>query len=164
MTRRGKILLFLPTLLLLLLSLAMAWLLRTESGAGFAWRQAGNLLDGELQVASITGNLSSGLVLNRFSYRDEGVRVTAGRISLRFDLDLFPPALNLARLDSSAVEAQLLDTGTQAEQSWSEVLSGLRLPYPVRFSAITLAGVRVVDSGGTELFNATDISARGLWH
>jgi translocation and assembly module TamB len=164
MTRRGKVLLFLPTLLLLLLSLAMAWLLRSESGAGFAWRQAGSLLDGELEAGSLSGNLSSGLELKQFSYRDEGVQVTAGRISLSFDLDLFPPALNLARLDSSAVEVQLLDTGSQPEQSRTEVLSGLRLPYPVRFSEVTVAGLRVLDSSGAELFTASDILARGVWH
>jgi translocation and assembly module TamB len=165
MTGRSKFLVFLPALLLILLSLAMAWLLRSESGARFIWQQASSRVEGQMQLQRLTGSLSSGLELHGFSYRNESVQITSPDISLSLDIDMFPPALHLTRLHSSAVEIHLPDTGAdEAADSLATTLESLSLPYPVRFDQVTLGRLRIEDELKAELFAAADVAVQAEWH
>jgi len=164
-TRRSKFLIFLPAALLLLLAVAMTWLLRSESGVRFIFQQAHQQIDGQLSVQHLSGSLSSVLNLQGLHYGDDGVRVDSPDISLSLDIDLFPPALHVSRLNSSSLQIQLVDSAVnKPESSWSEILAGLQLPYPLRFSAVSLGQLQILDYDSTELFAASDIALEAVWH
>ncbi len=167
MKRRSKFLIFLPTVLLLLLAATMAWLLRSESGARFIWQQAGKQIDGQLTAEQLRGNLSSVLVLHGLSYRDDSVHVQSPDLQVSLNIDLFPPALRLSRLNSSSIQVQLLEaTGTadNKENSPAATLAGLQLPYPVRFDAVTLGKLEIIDAEDAQRFAASDIALQAVWH
>lgn len=165
MKRRSKFLIFLPAGLLLLLTLTVAWLLRSESGARFIFQQASKLIDGQLQVQQLNGSLDSGLALRGFSYRDDSVDITSPDISLSLDLDLFPPALHLRRLDSSSVRIQQLAANEEeSETSLGGILNSLQLPYPLSFDAVTLGQLQLLDVNDAQLFAAKDIALQAHWH
>ncbi|HET6564361.1 MAG TPA: hypothetical protein VFG52_03015, partial [Xanthomonadales bacterium] len=165
MRRRSKFLVFLPAAFLLSLALAMAWLLRSESGANFIWKQAGKQLDGQLRAQKLRGSLVSGLVVQGFSYRDDSVSVDSPDIHLSLDIDMFPPALNLTRLDSSSVTVELRGTAAdENEESLAGILASLQLPYPVIFDDVNLGELRVLEANQAELFAADNIALQARWH
>jgi translocation and assembly module TamB len=165
MTKRSRFLIFLPAALLLLLTVAMAWLLRSESGARFIFQQANKQIAGQLSVQQLSGNLSSALKLQGITYHDDSVRVSSPDLSLSLDIDIFPPALHLARLDSSSIQIQLLEVSAEdGENSLGDILASLQLPYPVRFGGLKLGEFLILDSDNTELFAAQGIALRGVWN
>jgi translocation and assembly module TamB len=87
MSRRRILLLFLPALLILALAAALAWLMRSESGANWLWQRVVAAVPGELQAQRVSGDLRSGLNVERLAYRDTGVAVTADTVALRLDMD-----------------------------------------------------------------------------
>jgi len=164
MIRRRLILLFLPTALLLLLAGAMAWLLHTESGAGWAWQQASKMVPGELLAGSVDGTLRSGLVLNDFSFGNESVSIQSARIGAELKFDLFPPAISVQRLNIGELQVQLLDTGEQEpESNLAETIEGLQLPMPLRLSQVSVGRLTVLNASGEEQFRALDIRLDARW-
>lgn len=165
MTRRSKFLIFLPAALLLLLTVTMAWLLRSESGARFVFQQANQQIDGQLSVQQLSGSLSAALNLQGLRYSDDSVRVESPDISLSMDIDLFPPALHLSELNSSSIQIQLLDSAAdKPKSSLPDVLAGLQLSYPLRFSGVSLGQLLILDANSSKLFAASDIALDAVWH
>jgi len=101
------------TILLLTLSLstALGWLLHSESGLHWIYRQAESALAGALQVNQVSGNLSDGVTLQGLDFKDSNVRVTADQVLLQWD----PWALLSARVDITRVAIQQLDIELQQE-------------------------------------------------
>jgi translocation and assembly module TamB len=165
MKRRSKFFIFLPAALVLLLALAMAWLLRTGSGATFALQRVNVLLDGQVGAQQVSGSLVSGLTLRHFGYRDESVAVRSAEISLSLDLDLFPIAVNVTRLNSKALHITLLDGDAgKATASLPDTLQSLQMPQPLHFNAVNVDSIQVIDTDQSELFTARDIELSATWH
>ena len=105
MTRSMKRVLLTILLLTLSLSTALGWLLNSENGLRWIYRQAESTLAGALQVHQVSGNLSDGVTLQGFDFKDSTVRVTADQVLLQWD----PWALLSARIDITRVAIQQLD-------------------------------------------------------
>jgi translocation and assembly module TamB len=164
MIRRRIALLFLPTLLIVLLAGGFAWLLRSESGAQWIWQRVAAAVPGTLQAQRLRGGLQSGLTLEGLRYRDARLALAADRVTLRLDLDFWPPTV--AVHDLRVGELQLNSTAATAEtpaSSAADQLPGLALPVPVEFRRVE--GVRVTWSAGAEpQIDIRDLSLSGSWH
>jgi translocation and assembly module TamB len=164
MKMRSKFLIFLPTAMVLLLALAMYWLLRTESGAAFALQRVNALLDGRLSTQQASGSLTSTLALRGFEYRDDSVIVSSPEISLSLDFDLFPMAVNVTRLNSQALRIELLEGGDDEEaSSMEDILQRLQLPQPLRFDAVKVESIELIDTDQSHLFAARNIELKIHW-
>ncbi len=97
MTRRRKIFVFLPALVLLLAAGGMAWLMRTEAGARWLWSQAQSATPG-LRADSLSGSLRSGLSFRNLAWTDDDLRIGADRADVEIALDLLPPAVSIRSL------------------------------------------------------------------
>lgn len=165
MSRRNKLLIFLPALLVLLLAVLMAWLLRTESGADFVWQQVSNLSGGSLHAQKLTGSLSSTLLVQGFEFNNNSATVNSPAISLSLDFDVFPPAVHVSQLLSSDVRIQLLDHPNEdGQSSLADTLANLKLPLPLRLAAVQLQSLQILHKDGAELLLARDISLQADWH
>ena len=102
------------TILLLTLSLstALGWLLTSENGLRWIYRQAESALDGALQVQQVSGSLSDTVTLQGLDFKDSNARVTADQVILQWD----PWALLSARVDITRVDIQQLDILLQPAQ------------------------------------------------
>ncbi len=111
MTRSMKRVLLTILLLTLSLSTALGWLLNSESGLRWIYRQAESTLAGALQVQQVSGNLSDGVTLQGLDFKDSNAQVTADQVFLQWD----PWALLSARVDITRVAIQKLDIELQQE-------------------------------------------------
>jgi len=164
-SRRNKFLIFLPALLLLLLTILMAWLLRTESGAGFVWQQISRLIEGNMQAQSLSGDLSATLLVQGFEFNNDSARVLSPAISLSLKFDIFPPAIHVSQLHSEDLRIQLLENPNKDEErSLADIVASLKLPLPLRLESVNLESLQILDVEGAELFLARNISLQADWH
>ncbi len=164
MSMRKAFLIFLPALLLLLLAALMAWLLRTESGASFAWQQISRLSEGSLQAEKLSGELSSTLLVHGFEFSNPSATMTSPAISLSLNFDVFRPAVQVSQLHSKDLRIQLLDNpNNDAATPLADMLASLKLPLPMRLAAVQLDSLQILDTDGTELLLARDLSLQADW-
>ncbi|MGD2129653.1 MAG: translocation/assembly module TamB domain-containing protein [Lysobacterales bacterium] len=132
MRRRGIFMVFLPAALLVALTGAFAWLLLTNSGAGWAWQRLSALTPGTLSAGAIEGSLKSGLRLRNVRYQDDSLTVTAAAVGLEVNLDLLPPAVSVEAAEFRDLHVQQHASETQAApQDVAVIIESLSLPLPV---------------------------------
>lgn len=132
MTRRRLLLLFLPALLIAVLAWALAWLLRSESGADWLWQRVTAAAPGALRAESVSGDLRSGLQFAGISYRSEGFALEVDRVALRLDFDVLPPAVSVRQLRFGRLDMRSWPTSDDVDPTPpDEWLPSLSLPVPV---------------------------------
>ena len=97
-------------LLLVIVGAVAFWLLRTESGAGFALARAKSALQGKLLVAAARGTLTSPLELMDVRYNDPaaGIDVRVHRLHVEYALfGLLNRSLHVSNLDAEGVGVTL---------------------------------------------------------
>ncbi len=165
LSKRNRILIFLPAALLLIIALLMAWLMRTESGAGFVWQHISRLSEGSMQAQKLSGDLSSTLLVHDFEFNNDSATVISPAISVSLDFDLFPPAVHVSQLHSKDLRIQLRDDPiNDADTPLADTLSRLKLPLPVRLAAVHLESLQILDTDGSELLVARDLSLQADWY
>ncbi|MCP4469095.1 MAG: hypothetical protein GY815_00145 [Gammaproteobacteria bacterium] len=113
------------SLLALSATLVTGWLLTSESGLRWIYHQTELLLPGKLRSQQLSGSLNDRITLQGVEYDDDGIRLTADRVILRWN----PWALLLARIDISRLEAEQLDIQLlQSGDSSAIPAGGTRLP------------------------------------
>ena len=123
---------------LVVLALALTWLLRTESGAGFVLARVQSALDGKLGVTRYSGTLAGPLQVDDLRYADPaaGVDLRIGHASV--DLDVL--ALLGARVKISALSANALDLAlTTTAPAPADKDSGFSLSPPIDIAIDQLA-------------------------
>jgi autotransporter translocation and assembly factor TamB len=143
-----RVLLSAVLLLVLGIALAMGWLLNSESGLHWAYRQADALLPGELRSQRLTGSLNDGVTLQGIEYQDDEVRFTAERVILHWN----PWALLMARIDiprlaAEQLEVELLQSGDNSAAAGTELVQ-LDLPLELRLHELEIDRLRL-NRGGT---------------
>lgn len=165
MSRRRIFLLFLPALLIVLLAAALAWLLRSESGANWIWQRLAAAVPGQLQARQLTGDLRSGLTFTQVSYRDAELLVAADTVALRFDLDLWPPAVSVPRLRVGALTLQTAAAAADAAATpVSAWLPRLALPVPVEFTDVKVGRVTWSRAAAEPFLDVRGLALSGSWH
>ncbi len=123
------------------------WLLHTTSGGKFAWSTAQENLPGELHARSLSGDLSSGLILTAVQYRNDGLHVLVDSIKLAVDVDLIPVSITIVQLDINKVGLTMLDDRPEdAESSIEDILVAMRLPIELNVAAARLTDLSLTRS------------------
>ncbi|MGK2924484.1 MAG: translocation/assembly module TamB domain-containing protein [Lysobacterales bacterium] len=163
MSRRRILLLFLPALLILALAAALAWLMRSESGANWLWQRVVAAAPGALQARGVSGDLRSGLSLEQLSYRDTGLAVTADTVALRFDLDFWPPAVSVHHLIVGELRLESAAESAESETRAAEWLPRLALPVPVAFRRVEVGRVTLSSAAAEPWMELRKISLAANW-
>ena len=125
---------------------AWYWLLHTESGARWLVARAQAAAQGALQLASVRGDLASGVTATAISFEAGGTGVTAAELTIAVDVDLLPPGLEIVTAALHTVDVRIgpSDQPDDEPRDIESMLRKLALPIPIRVN-----GMSVDDVGGS---------------
>src|SRR5690606_3088970 len=86
-------------------------------------------IPGELSSARVEGTFADGMLLTDLRYSGPGVAVSAARLELAIDPDLFPPALTVETLDAGDVHVALRPSPPSREPERPFSPESLALPF-----------------------------------
>lgn len=159
-----RLLLSLPLLFLMIIASAWFCLLHTESGARWIWLRVESATDGSLSAASISGNLSSGLVASDVTFIGDSVNVAVDQASLSVDIDLLPLKVNVLSAAVSNLRIDLAaDDRAEDDTNLHDTLNKLQLPVELEFEAIELDGGVINGIDQEWSFVVNSLSAAGTW-
>lgn len=126
-------------LLLLVPVLLMTWLLHSESGLHWTYRQALTRLPGELTVGELSGRLAGPISLRQVEYLQQDLQVSTAALELRWD----PWALLRGEIEIDRLEIDALKitapAGARADAGPSEIsLPDLQLPLSLQLKRIAI--------------------------
>jgi autotransporter translocation and assembly factor TamB len=126
-------------------ALAMGWLLTSESGLRWAYRQADALLPGELHSQQLSGNLNDGITLRGLEYHDDEISLAADRLILHWNpWALLQGRIEISRLATGQLEIELHpaddDPGARARGAR---LPQLDLPLDLRLQGFQVDRLRL---------------------
>jgi translocation and assembly module TamB len=165
MIRRRIAVLFLPVLLILALAGAFAWLLHTEPGARWILGRVNAAVPGQIEYRRIHGDLQSGLGVEGFRYRQNGLSVSADSLELRLDLGFWPPAVTVHHLRLGSLELRSTPaSGPGAEASPKEWLPALSLPFPVELREFRAERISWYADFGDPAFELRELALAADWY
>jgi len=170
MTLRKSILLAaIPIVLLGSVAVAWSWLLHSEPGARWLFSKLQNSAAFTLDVASISGDLGSGVQVSELQFDNESVRLEIRALTVALNLDLLPPAANLELLRARSTVVQTLQNndGTTASDDpfdLAQILQQLSLPVPVHVKDLKLDKLEFIDEAGESLVQVHSAALRGKLH
>ena len=147
-------------LVLLVVSVGLFWLLRTESGARFAVARALGTTQGKLAVGASQGRLSGPLVLTDVRWRDAGVDAQIGRL----EVDIAPLALlrKIAHVENIAASDIRVATTTQPPAPPSDEPLSLQPPLDILIDRVALDRIQL-SHDAAPVFEADSFAAAARW-
>ena len=133
---------------LVVLGLALVWLLRTESGAGFVLARVQSALDGKLEVERHAGTLAGPLQLDGIRYRDpaSGVDTRIGHASIDLGvLALLGGRVEIQSLDAGDIDVALTPVSPKPDQP--EQPFSLEPPIDIALEQVALRNLKVRQNG-----------------
>ncbi len=152
--RRGLL-----ALLLIILSLTASiyYLLATESGVNWLFRQAKHFVPGELEVERISGTLLERLETKTLHYRNENTDVTLDSLVLVWDpAQLFSATVDVRQIELDGLIVQSLKAGAPA--SAKITLPDIELPVRVNIENFTLKNFILKAPDGVARLNLSELS------
>ncbi len=135
-----RVILIALSLLVLGTVLALGWLLTSESGLRFAFRQVQPALPGALRLQQISGTLTGGIELHGVEFIDTELEVTVDQLLLQWN----PWALLRSRLEISSLEIGQLNlkidpTSSNPKPAGEEfTLPQLQLPLSLQLQRLSV--------------------------
>ncbi len=131
--------------LLLLLPLPpLAWLLTSEGGLQWAYRQAQPHLPGKLQINELSGSLSGPILARQVRYEQADLQVGAARLELRWDpWALFHGEIELDALEIESLALTLPPATTADDPPAGISLPEIELPLTLQLKRLTIDGVEI---------------------
>lgn len=141
------------------------WLLHTDAGARFAWRQAESALGGMISAGNIDGDLGSGVRFADVQVKADNVDVTAGSVRFALDVDVLPFSLRIsaASVESLKVTLAADDDAETGPLDIGAVLGRLRLPFWLLVDDLEVLGATIGGSAMPETLDVQRLSFRGQW-
>ena len=136
------------------------WLLQSENGLRWIYRQAVTLVPGDLEVRQLSGSLGDRIVLQGIDYNDSAIGLHAEQIILQWN----PAALLKAEIDISSLVIQQLDiqlkpAPLEAETQPAAVhLPTLDLPLDLLLHELEIDQLRL--TRGEQLFKLEQVRLR----
>ncbi|MDX1518000.1 MAG: hypothetical protein R3288_14235, partial [Woeseiaceae bacterium] len=144
--------------------LAWWWVLHTDAGARFAWRQAEAALGGMITAGGIEGDLGSGVTFSDVRITAGNVDVAAGSVGFALDVDVLPLSLRL-----SAAEIEPLNVTIAAGDDDTEpvdigsILDGLQLPFWLLIDDLQVRNATVGGSAVAGDIHVQRLALSGQW-
>ena len=135
-----------PALLLLSALSSYYWLLHTSSGASWLLNQAQQAVSGSIRSSPAEGDLASGVTIQNLEYRSDELDMNADRFYIQAGIGWWPLSIEIQSLNLAGVAIHRHDLTPDSEalsdgQDIREVLSGLKLPVPVRLISAVVTDV-----------------------
>ncbi|NCT67122.1 MAG: pathogenicity protein [Rhodanobacteraceae bacterium] len=149
--------------LVLLVAIALAWLLGTESGARFALARAAGATAGKLTVDRVGGRLGGPLTLDGLRWHDAGAGVDARIGHLRVDLAplaLLGRRVRVTGLDLAGINVALTTVPPQSAQPSAPF--SLAAPIDLVLDRLALDGATLTQDG-QPLFALDHLDLAGAW-
>lgn len=164
MIRRRIAVLFVPALLILLVAGAFAWLLHTQSGAGWILERVAASIPGQLKYRKINGDLQSGFRIMDLEYHEEALTVTADTVDLLVDIGFWPLAISVHHLRLGSLEVrQAAATEPGDGTSPGQWLPALSLPLPVEIRQLRADRIAWYGDSETPSLDARGLSLSADW-
>gem|GEM_PF-1451100 len=124
-------------------ALALGWLMTTESGLRFAYRQVLPLLPGEFTATRIAGVLAGPITLDGVTYRQPAGEVEARRVEVDWNpWALLSLELQITSLNVDALQIRLGEETTSADENRPPPgLVNLALPLAIEVDAAQIDGI-----------------------
>src|SRR5690606_26791059 len=90
--------------------------------------------------------------------------VSAARVRVAIDPDLFPPAITVKMLDAGGVDVALQPAPEQAEPDRAFSPESLALPFELMLTELRLADFRLLNAAGDVLLEIDRAALAGRWH
>jgi translocation and assembly module TamB len=153
-------LLVLPVLALTAAVISWSWLFHTESGARWLFAKLDSAIPGSVEAASVSGDLASGLILERLEFNDGANLIDMDRLTLEVNLDLLPPSISFETVQIESLAIQVLREASEPV-NWEAVLPGLIPPIPLHFENVGIAGLQYIDVSGEPVLVVDSIETGG---
>jgi len=155
---RAARLLSLFALLCATLLAALAWLLATEPGLQFLWRQLAARAAPELEASDVRGTLAEGLRIRMLRYEGATFRLALEEL----ELDWEPRSLLAGTLHIRDIRAAGVSyTATAAAEPGPVELPAVVLPLKLRLDALHVGRLGIVDTPGSAPLQLQDIRLAG---
>jgi len=143
---------------------AWYWLLHTESGARWLVARAQAAAQGALQLASVRGDLASGVTATAISFEAGGTGVTAAELTIAVDVDLLPPGLEIVTAALHTVDVRIgpSDQPDDEPRDIESMLRKLALPIPIRVNGMSVDDV-VLEAPDFD-YTLANVELQGSWH
>ena len=142
--RFGIALAVLLVLVVATLAAGRYWLLHTESGARFAWRQAEGALGGAMSAAGVSGSISDGLLITEFRFVNDAVIVDIGRFAARAEVSVLPAGVRVLQPQAELVRVEVLPSQDDAPgRTATEIVELLNLPLDLEIHDLAVSGAVV---------------------
>jgi len=146
------------TLLLAALLLALGWLLATESGMQFLWRQLAAQSGPELTVTGVSGRLADGLRIQELRYHTDAFTLDVEQLEIAWQPQrLLSGTLQFSEVSAAAVHYAQLAATMEASAGPTE-LPAIVLPLALRVDALRVDSVTLVTSPETEPLRLRNIA------
>ena len=156
-----KWLLLLPVFLLGVVVSGWFFLLQTEAGARWLFERAASASGGQFSAGRISGDMASGLQLERFRFDGGGTTVAVENIEAEFRVDFFPLTVRLNKLHAHTVEVQRLET-EKGNPEGKDALPLPELPFALFFSDVRLEEIEYLEPTGENSLVILSIEAAGV--
>ena len=149
-------------LLLVVLLSFLTWLVGSESGLQWVYRQAQPQLPGTLSVDSISGRLAGPVKLEGLSYEDRDQVIKVQKVEVNWD----PWALIKAEIDISSFIVESLEVALSASPNDAEsdqpgaTEPTIRVPMALRLRDAQIIGIVVTRADSTYRLDQVGLSAR----
>ena len=158
MKRTTRRLLTLFTLLLCSLLLALGWLLATEAGLQFLWRQLATQAGPELAITGVSGRLTGRLQIQELQYNTDEFRLAVEQLEIDWQpRGLLSGTLEISEVRASAVRYVQL-AGTVEADAGQTGLPAITLPLRLRLDALHVDSVDIVTAADGEALQLQDIA------
>lgn len=141
----SAILLALPVMVLVAGLTGWWWLMHTGLGAQWLLDKAADTVAGDMSLTLVSGDLSSGLLLNDIVLDNQAVRVQVGSVEVAVRLNLLPIGLDFKRVHADDVEVRIKPDGTNQPDSENSP-GDFTVPIRVVFGDIRISGLRFFSS------------------
>jgi len=155
--RRGLIVL---ASLVVLVAAVFWWVVNTNAGARFALHRAIAVTQGRLTIQDVQGTLGSRLVLDRVSWKDEGVEARIQRVDLDFAvMELLQRRVHITALQLADTRL-VLNTVTEKPKPPDQAPISLAAPLTIRLDTMHIEKGGIIQNGRPVLeFNTVDLGA-----
>jgi len=156
--RYARRLLILLALLLCILLAVLGWLLATESGLQFLWRQVAAQAGPELAVTQVSGRLAGHLQIQELRYTTESFSLAVEQLEIVWQpRSLLSGTLEFTEVGAAAVRyAQL--AGAADRDAGPTELPAVALPLRLRLDDLHVDSATIVTAPGGEALQLQDIA------
>ena len=144
---------------------AWFWLLHTEPGAQWLWKQAESATGGALSATSVSGSLGGGVTLHSLSFENDAVDIDVSNIRLTARVAVLPVRIFVTEAHASGFSLRIPDREEDRDGSTDlhGIFAKLQLPFEIVVEALDIEDASFDGFVGEEYLSFGFASITGGW-